>query len=82
MSINTVISLSEDENAWLEVLAQKQQLTIAEVIQQLIHSHYKSFSAKKTPKNQPINNLLTATANTWQQGDGLLYQEKLRNEWR
>lgn len=50
MSINTVISLSEDENAWLEVLAQKQQLTIAEVIQQLIHSHYKSFSAKKAPK--------------------------------
>jgi hypothetical protein len=75
--IRTVISLTEDDKAWLDRRAQEEGVTMTEVLRRSVR-FYRSVS---DPADADFSSLLDRTAGTWKQGDALEYQRRERAEW-
>jgi Ribbon-helix-helix protein, copG family len=67
--IRMPISLDDDDKRWLEQRAREAGTSMSEVIRQSIR-----YSRQVE--------LLAATKGSWRKGDGLLYQRRIRKEWR
>ncbi len=75
--IRTVISLKEDDKAWLDRRAKEEGITMTELVRRAI-TLLKSQIRKTDP---PLEALIEETRGIWTAGDGLSYQERLRGEW-
>ena len=75
--IRTVISLDESDKAWLDQQASTRHMPMAELVRQAV----RAYRASQPRGEEDFEALLAGTAGTWRQGDGLGWQERLRNEW-
>ena len=73
----TILTLDTEDKDWLVSTAKKQDVPMAEVIRRAIHLYRDA----ETNKPSGFKRLLTETKGVWTEGDGLKYQEKIRNEW-
>lgn len=73
----TVISLPDDQKAWLDHMARQQGVPMTRLVQRavaLLRTHMEA----DTPS---FDALLDATAGLWERGDGLAWQEAQRDAW-
>ena len=73
----TLISLEADEKVWLDATAAREGKPAAELVRRAL----KLLKAQTPPSAQTFKDLLNRTRGLWRQGDGLAYQDRLRNEW-
>ena len=75
--IRTVISLSDDDKAWLDRRAGDEGTTMTEIVRRSVR-FYRSVC---DPEDADFRALLDRTAGTWTRGDALEYQRRMRAEW-
>jgi hypothetical protein len=75
--VRTVISLTEDDKAWLDRRAQNEGATMTEIVRRSLR-FYRSVC---DPEDADFTSLLERTAGTWRQGDAVEYQRRVRAEW-
>ena len=76
--VRTVISLSEDDKAWLDRTARREGVTMTQLVRQAIAQ------LRRRWEDDPptLDELLDSTRGLWSGGDGLEAQKRLRDEWR
>jgi hypothetical protein len=70
----TIISLENDDKKWLDEESARSGLPRAEIVRL-------SIRYMRLDREKSFENLLNQTSGTWNEGDGLAYQERLRSEW-
>ena len=75
--IRTVVSLEDEDKAWLDRKAEESQVSMAEVVRQAVR-RYREESDREA---RPLRQLLYATSGIWKGEDGLNYQRRIRQEW-
>ena len=75
--VRTVISLTDDDKAWLDSRARQEGVTMTEVVRRSVR-FYRSICG---PEDADFSSLLARTAGTWEHGDALDYQRRMRAEW-
>ena len=73
-----MISLDDEQKAWLDRQAALRRVSMAS----LIHQAVSEFRMRE--QRGPVasfQEVLKHTAGIWQAGDGLKYQERIRKEW-
>ena len=74
----TLINLDPDDKAWLDREAEARKLPMTELMRQAVHDY------RIRHESQGLTDLQAAlrrTAGIWRCGDGLRYQQRLRDEW-
>ena len=74
--VRTVITLNHKEKDWLDKMAKRKHVSMAEVIRSAIRLY-----RQETEKEVTLEQLLMQTSGLWQQDEGLTYQRKIRSEW-
>ena len=77
--IRMLVTIPEIEKKWLMKTARKENVSTAELVRRAILLYREQLQHSK---KQDIKKLLNKTKGTWKQGDGLAYQQKLRDEWK
>jgi hypothetical protein len=70
----TIISLENDDKKWLDEESARSGLPRAEIVRL-------SIRYMRLDREKSFENLLNQTSGTWQEGDALAYQERIRSEW-
>ena len=76
--VRTIISLPEEDHAWLIRLAKKENVSMAELIRNAIEQYRQTHPAKG---ESDYEKLVNSTKGIWKKGDGLSYQQQLRSGW-
>ena len=76
--VRTVISLDDEQKAWLDRQAALRRVSMASLIRQAVSEFQVREQRASTASFQEV---LKQTAGIWQAGDGLEYQERIRKEW-
>ena len=74
-SKRTIITLSEEDKAWLQAYGRAYNLSVAEAVRRGISK------LKESEESNTYRALVEATKGIWKKGDGLRYQTKIRLEW-
>jgi hypothetical protein len=74
--IRTVVSLSEDDKRWLDAEAEREGVSMTEVVRLAV-----SRLRAETRRARTFDNLLKTTAGIGTGEDGVALQKKLRKEW-
>ena len=74
----TLIALDADDKAWLDREARRRHVPMAELVQQAIRDYRRREESLSRPTLQTA---LAWTSGIWRNGDGLNYQQRLRDEW-
>jgi hypothetical protein len=72
-----VISLDEKDKAWLEDAARREGRAAAELVRRAV----RLLRERESLEGQPFSELLQRTSGIWRSGEGLAYQDRLRDEW-
>lgn len=72
----TLITLDEQAKAWLAQQAKHEQVSMSEIVRRAI-DRLRADEARKAGLTEGI----ARTAGIWSQGDGLAWQNRLRDEW-
>ncbi len=72
--IRTIISLDEPDKKWLDNKATKLGLSRAEIVRRLV-------IRMRQEEESSYGKLLDETGGIWREGDGLAYQDRMRDEW-
>lgn len=75
--IRTVISLDEDDKRWLDSESARRGVTMTQMVRDAIR-HMRAAPASSATS---FDLLLEGTRGLWRQGDGLGWQDRLRDEW-
>ena len=75
-SKRTIITISDEDKLWLKSYSKAHKVSIAEAVRRGI------FILKETTGKTTYQTLIKETRGVWKKGDGLKYQEKMRDEWR
>ena len=75
--VRTVISLDDDDKAWLDAEAAREQVPMTELIRRAV----RLLRSRQPVDGTSLEELLRRTAGTWREGDGLEYQRRVRSEW-
>lgn len=75
--IRTVISIDEEDKAWLDEQARREGVPMTEIVRQAVRL-LRDTRTRDTPSR---TDLLAATRGVWRGGDGLTWQNRLREEW-
>ena len=70
-----ILSLEEQDKAWLERRSAEMGLPMAEIVRQAVRS-------LRAKEEESLASLLKTTRGVWSAGDGLKFQRKLRQEWK
>ena len=70
----TVIALEPEVKKWLDQKALREGVPMTELVRRAV-------GLLKEQERQSFALILERSRGTWTEGDGLEYQEKLRNEW-
>ena len=74
----TVINLDDESKAWLDRQAASLGVPMTELVRQAV----RDFRAKEQRAAPPsMQEILQRTSGIWRGGDGLEYQQRLRNGW-
>lgn len=76
--VRTVISLRDRQKAWLDQQAALRRVSMSSLIRQAVAEFRVRESRRATV---PFEDVLARTAGIWRAGDGLEYQERIREEW-
>lgn len=76
--IRTVISLDENEKAWLDRVSKTQKVSLAELIRIAIKEYHQS---NRNLDRSDFDQILEKTKGIWSEEEGLIYQDKIRDEW-
>ena len=79
MLVRTVISLDDEQKAWLDRQAALRRVSMAALIRQAVSEFQIREQRGSAASFQEV--LKQHTAGIWQAGDGLEYQERIRKEW-
>jgi hypothetical protein len=80
--VRTVISLDEADKQWLDERAAAEGVPMTEIIRRAVRRLREDRGADAaSATGTTTEDLLERTRGTWQHGDGLEYQERLRGEW-
>jgi Arc/MetJ-type ribon-helix-helix transcriptional regulator len=70
-----IVSLEDQDKAWLERRARESGVSMSEVVRQAVQR-------LKRTDGKSFDRILQATSGIWKGGDGLAYQRKTRREWK
>ena len=74
----TLINLDPDDKAWLDREARRQHVPMTELVRRAV----RRYRVCEESRHQPgLAEALAHTAGLWKQGDGLAWQQRLRDEW-
>ena len=74
----TLINLPDEDKDWLDRAAREQQVSMATLVREAVHE----YRVRQESIGQPdLAAALERTCGLWCRGDGLAWQEKLRDEW-
>ena len=74
----TLVNLDESDKAWLDREAHKRRVPMTELVRQAV----RSFRSREQARTQPtLGAALDATRGLWREGDGLAWQQRMRDEW-
>ncbi len=71
----TIISLEQEDKAWLDRKAQESGVPMAEIVRQAVRR-------MRQQEEAAFDKVLKETSGIWRAGEGLDYQQRLREEWR
>ncbi|MFZ5798590.1 MAG: hypothetical protein ACOY3O_09215 [Thermodesulfobacteriota bacterium] len=74
-SKRTIITLADEDKAWLEGYSRSRDISMAEAIRQGIRI------LKESMQPDNYRAVLRQTKGIWKAGDGLAYQDAIRSEW-
>ena len=74
----TVISLSEEDKAWLDFQAREERVPMTELVRRAVREYRERCDAAAGPS---LEDLLERTRGGWRHGDGLRFQNAARDEW-
>jgi len=75
--IRTIISLDPEDKSWLDRTATERGVPMTELVREAIR-RFRSTTSEPAPT---FDALLDRTRGLWRQGDGLAWQDRLRDEW-
>ena len=75
--VRTVISLDESDKQWLDQQAALQHIPMTELVRQAVQA----LRSVRQQSGDDFQALLAGTAGIWRQGDGLAWQQGVREEW-
>jgi hypothetical protein len=75
--VRTVISLDEEDKEWLDRASAERGVSMTELVRVAVR-RLRSDLERGEPSYEA---LLRQTQGLWRRGDGLEWQDKLRNEW-
>jgi hypothetical protein len=70
-----IVTIPEQDRLWLENYSRVRSIPVAEAVRRGIER----LRREETPES--YRSLLQSTSGLWKQGDGLEYQQRLREEW-
>lgn len=77
--VRTVISLDPELKAWLDAKARASGQSMTATVREALAA----YRAEEAKREQPTRaELLERTRGIWRQGDGLAWQQSLRDEWQ
>lgn len=74
-SKRTIITISEPDKKWLESYSSLHRISMAEAIRRGIRK------LKEAELTENYQSLVKKTKGSWKKGNGLAYQNNIRNEW-
>ena len=74
----TLINLTPDDKQWLDAEARTRGVSMARLVRDAVHEYRLREQAADRPT---LDQALGETAGIWRQGDGLAWQQRLRDEW-
>ena len=74
----TLINLDPEDKAWLDREAKHRRVPMTELVRQAVHAYR---LREESRGDQKWQHAVRDTAGIWRQGDGLAYQQRLRDEW-
>ena len=74
----TVISLEQEDKDWLDRRARAEKVPMTEIVRRAIRRYRQE---AERPPEKDIKVLLAQTRGLWRAGEGLAYQNGLREEW-
>lgn len=75
--IRTIISLNEEDKAWLDRRAHQEGLTMTELVRRSVHLYRETTD----PADSEFGATLDQTRGIWKNGDALQYQRTIREDW-
>jgi hypothetical protein len=74
----TLINLDPDDKNWLDGEAKARNVSMTELVRQAV----RAFRVREESLSHPtMHTALEQTAGIWRRGDGLAYQQHVRDEW-
>jgi hypothetical protein len=70
----TVVSIDDDIKAWIDAKAAQEGVPMTELVRRALKQY-------REHEDQSVDSLLSETSGIWTAGDGLEYQQSLRDEW-
>ena len=74
----TIISLSDEDKAWLDLRAREERVSMTEVVRQAVREYRERSGGGDRPS---LDELLERTRGGWSHGDGLDFQNVDRDGW-
>lgn len=74
----TLVNLDPEDKAWLDREARIRNVPMTELVRQAVRGYR---VREESRGSSGLQSVLKATASIWRSGDGLEYQQRLRNEW-
>jgi len=73
--VRTVISLDPEDKAWLDDAARREGVPMTEMIRRAVKR------MRREEERPSFREILERSRGTWNLGDGLEYQRRIRAEW-
>ena len=70
----TVVALDSDLKTWIDAKAMQEGVPMTELVRRALQQY-------REHEVQSVERLLSETSGIWTAGDGLTYQQSLRDEW-
>jgi len=74
----TLINLDPGDKQWLDAEAAARGVSMARLVREAVHEYRVREQAASRPT---LQRALNQTAGIWRRGDGLAWQQRLRDEW-
>lgn len=74
----TLVNLDTEDKRWLDERARARHVSMAQVVREAVHE----YRLREEMANRPtLEQALRETSGVWNAGDGLAWQQRLRDEW-
>jgi hypothetical protein len=77
--IRTLISLEDEDKKWLDRRAKEEGSTMTELVRVAVRQYREQCDTSQGAES--LEQLLRRTAGIWREGEGLAYQQAVRDEW-